>query len=68
MESLVTWTTTHALALVVGIVVLILVYRYAGPFIHRLVVTVLRAQQATSIAAVHRPRSCESGRKRSRTC
>jgi small-conductance mechanosensitive channel len=47
MESLVTWTTTHALALVVGIVVLILVYRYARPFIHRLVVTVLRAQQAT---------------------
>jgi small conductance mechanosensitive channel len=47
MESLVTWITTHALGLVVGIVALILVYRYAKPFTHRIVVTVLRAQQAT---------------------
>jgi moderate conductance mechanosensitive channel len=47
MESLVTWITTHALGLVVGIVLLILVYRYAKPFTHRIVLTVLRAQQAT---------------------
>ncbi len=47
MESLVTWITTHALGLVVGIVLLILVYRFAKPFIHKLVVTVLRAQQVT---------------------
>jgi len=47
MESLVTWITTHAIALVVGIVVLILVYRYAKPFTHRFVVALLRAQQAT---------------------
>lgn len=47
MESLVTWITTHALGLVVGVVLLILVYRFAKPFTHRLVVTVLRAQQAT---------------------
>jgi len=47
MESLVTWITTHALGLVVGIVVLILVYRYAMPFTHRIVVALLRAQQAT---------------------
>jgi len=47
MESLVTWITTHALGLVIGVVLLILVYRFAKPFTHRLVVTVLRAQQAT---------------------
>ena len=45
MESLVTWITTHALGLIVGIVVLILIYRFARPMIHRIVLAVLRAQQ-----------------------
>lgn len=46
--QLVTWVTSHALALLVGLIVLWLALRYAKPIIHRFVMTVLRAQQATA--------------------
>jgi small conductance mechanosensitive channel len=46
-DALIAWLTTHALALVVGLVVLVLIYRFAKPVIHRFVLTILKAQQAT---------------------
>ena len=46
-DALIAWLTTHALALVVGLIVLVLIYRFAGPLIHRFVLAILKAQQAT---------------------
>jgi moderate conductance mechanosensitive channel len=46
-DALVAWLATHALALVVGLVVLVLIYRFAKPLIHRFVLAILKAQQAT---------------------
>jgi len=46
-NAIINWLATHALTLIVGVVVLIVLYRYAQPLIHRLVVGILHAQQAT---------------------
>jgi moderate conductance mechanosensitive channel len=46
-DTLIAWLTTHAVALVVGLIVLVLIYRFAKPVIHRFVLAILRAQQAT---------------------
>jgi small conductance mechanosensitive channel len=43
----VTWVATHIIGLAVGIVILLLFYRFAKPIIHRFVMTILKAQQAT---------------------
>jgi small-conductance mechanosensitive channel len=47
VESFIAWVTSHAVTLLAGLVVLVLIYRYAKPFIHRFVVTILKAQQTT---------------------
>jgi len=47
VEPLIAWVTTHLLGLLIGLVLLVLTYRLAKPFIHKLVVAILRAQQAT---------------------
>jgi small conductance mechanosensitive channel len=47
MESFVAWVTSHAIALLAGLVLLVIVYRYAKPLIHRFVMVLLKAQQAT---------------------
>jgi moderate conductance mechanosensitive channel len=46
-NAIVGWLASHALTLLVGVVVLVVIYRYAQPLIHRLVVGILHAQQAT---------------------
>lgn len=45
--ELTTWLTTHILGLIVGLIVLVLILRFAKPLIHRFVLAILRAQQAT---------------------
>lgn len=46
-SDFITWVTTHVIGLIVGLIVLVLVLRFARPIIHRFVLTILRAQQAT---------------------
>jgi small conductance mechanosensitive channel len=63
-DSLINWATTNLLALLVGLVVLILVYRYAKPLMKRAVLAVLKAQQATLDAGGE---NAEEVRKRAAT-
>ncbi len=46
-DTLVTWVSANAITLVVGLVVLVVIYRFALPLMHRFVLAVLRAQHAT---------------------
>lgn len=46
-SGLINWATTNILALLIGIVVLVLLYRFAKPLMRRAVEAVLKAQQAT---------------------
>jgi small-conductance mechanosensitive channel len=41
------WIAAHGLALIVGVLILFVLYRFAQPLVHRLVSGVLHAQQAT---------------------
>ena len=46
-NEFVTWVATHGIGLLVGLIILLLFYRFAKPIIHRFVLGVLQAQQAT---------------------
>jgi len=46
-ETVASWIASNALVVLVGVVVLVIIYRFAQPLMHRLVLGVLRAQQAT---------------------
>lgn len=46
-SEFVTWAATHAIGLLVGFIVLLVLYRFAKPLIHRFVMGILQAQQAT---------------------
>ena len=47
VDTLVAWVSANAIALVVGLIVLVVIYRFALPLMHRFVLAVLRAQQVT---------------------
>ena len=51
-ESTISWLTTHAFPLLIAAVVLYLVYRWARPAVHRLLVRVMQAQSADAEPAV----------------
>ena len=46
LEELPAWIASHGLVLIVGILILFALYRFARPMIHRVVLGVLHAQQA----------------------
>ncbi len=46
-DTLINWVSTNAIALVVGLVVLVVIYRFALPLVHRFVLAVLKAQEVT---------------------
>ncbi|HYI21929.1 MAG TPA: mechanosensitive ion channel domain-containing protein [Candidatus Limnocylindrales bacterium] len=46
-DTLIAWVSTNAIALLVGLIVLVVIYRFALPLMHRFVLAVLRAQQVT---------------------
>ncbi|HEY4189633.1 MAG TPA: mechanosensitive ion channel domain-containing protein [Candidatus Limnocylindrales bacterium] len=51
-DSTISWLTTHAVPLLIAVVVLFLVYRWARPAIHRLLVRAMHTQSTDSDPAI----------------
>jgi len=46
-DEAIRWVAAHSIELIVGLIVLFVIYRFAKPFTHRAVLTVVNAQQRT---------------------